>query len=135
LNFDPINTRYLRLTGIERGTEFGISLFELGIFESESVTTSAEPAMAVPCSFVMEQNFPNPFNPSTQIGYQLNKSTEVQLVVYDMLGKEIATLVNQLQYAGHHIATFNAKNLASGIYYARLYAEGKVQIRKMMLLK
>jgi len=57
------------------------------------------------------------------------------LVVYDIRGKEIVTLVNQVQQAGHHTATFNANNLASGMYFARLKAEGKVQMRKMMLTK
>jgi hypothetical protein len=83
----------------------------------------------------LEQNFPNPFNPSTEIGYQLSTTAEVQLIVYDILGKEIVTLVNQVQQAGHHTMTFNANNLASGMYYARLKAEGKVLIRKMMLMK
>jgi hypothetical protein len=133
LNFDPVNARYVRLTSIERGTQWGISFFELGAYES--LTTSAEPTLEVPRNFLLEQNFPNPFNPSTEIGYQLNTTAEVQLIVYDILGKEITVLVNQVQRAGRHSVTFNANNLASGMYYAKLQAEEKVQIRKMMLVK
>jgi hypothetical protein len=133
LNFDPVDARYVRLTGIERGTQFGISFFELGVYES--FTTSVKPTLEVPRGFSLEQNFPNPFNPSTEIGYQLNSTAEVQLIIYNVLGKEIATLVNQVQQAGHHSVTFNANNLASGVYYARLKAEGNLQTRKMMLMK
>ncbi len=133
LNFDPVNARYVRLIGIQRGTQLGISFFELGVYES--LTTSVESTVQVPSGFLLEQNFPNPFNPSTEIGYQLSTTAEVRLIVYDILGKEIVTLVNQVQQAGHHTVTFNANNLASGMYYARLKAEGKVQIRKMMLTK
>jgi hypothetical protein len=57
------------------------------------------------------------------------------LIVYNLIGKEIAILVNQVQRAGHHTVTFNANNLASGMYYAKLQADGKSQIRKMMLTK
>jgi hypothetical protein len=133
LNFDPVNARYVRLNGIQRGTQFGISFFELDVYESS--TTSVESNSEVPCSFSLEQNFPNPFNPSTEIGYQLNTTAEVQLIVYNLIGKEIAILVNQVQRAGHHTVTFNANNLASGMYYAKLQADGKSQIRKMMLTK
>ncbi len=136
LNFDPINTRYIRLTGVQRGTELGISVFEFGAFASlESLSTPVDPTPQTPNSFTLEQNYPNPFNPSTTIGYQISRTAEVRLVVYDVLGKEITTLVNQVQNAGHHTVTFNANNLASGIYYARLVAEGSVQIKKMMLIK
>ena len=133
LNFDPVSARYVRLTGIQRGTQFGISFFELGVYES--LITSVESPLEAPRGFSLEQNFPNPFNPSTEIGYQLTKTAEVQLIVYNIIGKEIVTLVNQVQQAGHHTLTFNANNLASGMYYARLKAEGKVQIRKMLLTK
>jgi hypothetical protein len=134
VNFDPINTRYVRLTGIQRGTQLGISFFELGIYES--LTSSAdEPTLGTIQSFSLEQNYPNPFNPSTEIGYKLSKAAEVRLIVYDIVGKKIATLVNQVQQSGHHTVTFNANNLASGMYFAKLKADGKEQTRKMMLTK
>ena len=98
-------------------------------------TTSVHSESVRPKDIELAQNYPNPFNPSTEIGYQLNTTVEVQLVVYDIRGKEIVTLVNQVQQAGHHTVTFNANNLASGMYIARLKAEGKEQMRKMMLTK
>ncbi|MBN1398284.1 MAG: T9SS type A sorting domain-containing protein, partial [Bacteroidetes bacterium] len=129
------NTRYVRLTGIQRGTRYGISVFEFGAFESASTATSVEEIKMVPDNFSLEQNYPNPFNPATQIGYNLDKSADVQLIVYDLLGREIVKLVDKRENAGRHTVTFNAKNLSSGIYYARLIAEGKTQIRKMVLLR
>ncbi|MBC8044202.1 MAG: T9SS type A sorting domain-containing protein [Rhizobacter sp.] len=89
--------------------------------------------------FELSQNYPNPFNPATTISYQLSMNSEVKLKVYDVLGREVATLVNERQAAGSYRAFFNAKALASGIYFYRLSASGNagtsVQTKKMMLVK
>jgi hypothetical protein len=72
--------------------------------------------------FALEQNYPNPFNPSTSISYQLSTDSQVKLLVYDLLGNEIATLANGVQAAGTHTVRFYATALASGVYLYRLEA-------------
>ncbi|GAB4147810.1 MAG: hypothetical protein Fur0015_13540 [Ignavibacteriales bacterium] len=86
-------------------------------------------------SFSLDQNYPNPFNPVTSINYQLAKSENVLLKVYDIIGNEVALIVNERQPAGKHSVTFDASILSSGIYLYRLQAGSFVQIRKMTLLK
>ncbi len=85
--------------------------------------------------YKLEQNYPNPFNPSTQIDYQIPKSGFVTLKVYDILGREVATLVNHEKRAGKYSIVFNNSNLSSGIYFYRLQAGSYTEVRKMMLLK
>jgi hypothetical protein len=80
-------------------------------------------------------NYPNPFNPTTVIGYQLSVSGHVTLKVYDILGREVTTIVNESQNPGIHSATFDASRLASGVYFYRLTAPGVNQVKKMLLTK
>ncbi len=86
-------------------------------------------------SYKLEQNYPNPFNPTTQISYTLEKSGNVTLKVYDILGRVVANLVNSNQIAGTHTINFNASNLASGIYFYKLETGSFQSVKKMMLLK
>jgi len=95
-----------------------------------------------PKEFKLEQNYPNPFNPSTTIQYQLPEESKVTLKVYDILGSEVVTLVNEEQQPGYYEVQFNAsghsgnaRNLASGMYVYRLQAGEYVSVKKMMLLK
>ncbi len=88
-----------------------------------------------PKAFALEQNYPNPFNPSTLIRYQIPTASDVKLSVYDMLGREVATLVNQAQMAGQYSIVFNAQSLSSGTYFYRLTAGEFTSIKKMMLVK
>lgn len=88
-----------------------------------------------PKEFKLEQNFPNPFNPSTRIQYQVSRISEVSLKVFDILGSEVVTLVNEEQQPGYYEVQFNAVNIASGMYVYRLQAEDFVSTKKMMLLK
>ena len=86
-------------------------------------------------TYELAQNYPNPFNPETVIYYQIPESGEVSLKVYDMLGRELRTLVNQTQNQGRYEVKFNARDLASGVYIYRLQVNDFVTSKKMMLLK
>jgi len=88
-----------------------------------------------PSGYVLEQNYPNPFNPSTTIRYAIPQSAQVSLKVYDVLGREVATLVNARQSAGVYVANFDATALPSGMYFYRLQAGSFSETRKMMLIK
>jgi hypothetical protein len=94
-----------------------------------------------PSSYQLRDNYPNPFNPSTQIRYELLVAGNVSLVVYDVLGREVANLTNGYREAGYHSATWNATDQASGVYFARFVvtnADGKVaysKINKLMLIR
>jgi hypothetical protein len=83
----------------------------------------------------LHQNYPNPFNPSTVIKYQLSDASQVSLRVYDVMGREVTTLVNSFQNEGNYDVTFNANCLASGIYFYKLNTNGKQLINKMLLMK
>jgi len=94
----------------------------------------------LPTRLSLAHSTPNPFNPATQIGYALPRETAVQLRVYNLEGKLVRTLVNEVQPAGRHTAVWNGRNdqgeqMASGLYFSRLSADGQTFVRKMMLLK
>ncbi len=89
----------------------------------------------LPTEFKVEQNYPNPFNPTTQINYSIKEAGLVQLKIYDILGKEIATLVNENKEAGNYSVDFNAIELPSGVYIYQLTTSGFTQARKMILAK
>jgi len=112
------------------------------IFQSEYIpyssltTTSVEGITEqTPSSFSLRQNFPNPFNPSTLITYELPKESYVSLTVYDIVGRRTGTLVDRVQSAGTHTARFDAAGLSAGIYFYRLQSNGQSRIKKMVLLQ
>ena len=88
-----------------------------------------------PEGFGLAQNYPNPFNPSTVINYQLPSNNVVSMKVFDALGREVETLVNERQSAGFHSVRFNAFNLPSGVYFYRVEAGSHVATKKLLLLK
>ena len=89
----------------------------------------------LPVDFNLSQNFPNPFNPTTNIQYSVGKVQHVSLKVYDILGNEITTLVNEVKIKGIYTVKFNGANLASGIYFYKLQTESYSETRKMLLMK
>jgi hypothetical protein len=89
----------------------------------------------IPDAYRLEQNYPNPFNPTTNIRYSIPQNAFVTLTVFDMLGREVATLVNQEQAAGSYVADFNAASLANGTYFYKIQAGNFSETRKMMVLK
>ncbi len=86
-------------------------------------------------NYILYQNYPNPFNPTTIIRYQIPNAGKVLLKIYDVLGREVETLVNYYQTAGLHSVEFNAQNLPSGVYLYRLTSHGRSTTRKLVLLK
>ena len=89
----------------------------------------------IPNDFSLSQNFPNPFNPTTLISYKLKETSRVQLKVFNILGNEVETLVNEQKPAGNYEITWNALNLPSGVYFYRLQAGSFIDTKKMVLLK
>jgi hypothetical protein len=101
--------------------------------------TVVEQTSSVPSSYELSQNYPNPFNPTTQIRYNLEKPGLVSVKVYDLLGREVVTLVNTHQGAGSYTVTFNTaqigRSLSSGVYFYRLESGSFVANNKMLLVK
>ena len=97
--------------------------------------TSVEEVDNIPSSFALHQNYPNPFNPSTSIEFSLLERSAVRLTVYNALGQEVATLVNEEVPAGTHKTSWDASGLPSGIYFARLETKSFTATKKMVLMK
>jgi len=89
----------------------------------------------LPAKFALMQNYPNPFNPGTNIEFTIPKASEVQLIVYNLLGQRVAVLVNENKSAGWHSVKFDASNLSSGLYLYRLTSESYSETKRMMLIK
>jgi hypothetical protein len=85
--------------------------------------------------FRLAQNFPNPFNSTTQIEFMLPSTQRVSLRLYDVLGREVAVIMNEIQTAGRHRLAFDASGLSSGVYLCRLEAGEMIQTRKMVLVR
>jgi photosystem II stability/assembly factor-like uncharacterized protein len=97
--------------------------------------TGVDGEQDAPASFALQQNYPNPVNPATRIEYAIPKASHVSLKVFDLLGREVTTLVDEVQDAGFKTVTFNASGLASGVYFYRLKAGSFVQTMKLILLR
>jgi hypothetical protein len=118
-----------------RAATFGRGIFEWDLSPAQNISGKT-PHPATPYLF---PNYPNPFNPETKIKYRVSKQTRVKIVVYDILGREVAVLVNKTQQPGTYEAVFNVNlhgtNLSSGIYFYKLTAKDFTEIRKMVLVK
>jgi hypothetical protein len=100
-----------------------------------SVTSVKDKGLYVPAPFRLDDNFPNPFNPSTTIGYVLPHKSAVQLNVYNIVGQQVASLVNDEQETGYHELKFDGSNLASGVYFYRLQAGAYEATKKLLLIR
>jgi hypothetical protein len=107
----------------------GISRYGQPISGIQNITVS------IPENYSLSQNYPNPFNPTTKINFSIPKSGLVSLKVYDLLGREITTLVNEVKISGTYLVDFNASTLSSGVYFYKLESNGFSQVKKMMLIK
>ena len=103
----------------------------------ESSATAVEYKRIIPQGYRLNQNYPNPFNPSTKISYEIPSTEFVSLRIYDLLGREIETLVNQIQLGGNYVVDFNAGkySLAGGIYFYRLQVGNYSETKKLVLMK
>lgn len=108
----------------------------LFLYNKGSVPTSVDGGMSMhPKEFSLLQNFPNPFNPETKISFDLPKESQVKIKVYDMLGREIATLLDEIKPAGRHFVQFDGAKFSNGVYVYRMDAGNQVFSKKMILLK
>jgi len=88
-----------------------------------------------PVEFILSQNYPNPFNSATRISYSIPKNSNVNLKIYDMLGREVRTLASGFQRAGDYILMFNSGDLSSGVYFYRLTAGDYSDVKRMVIIK
>ncbi len=133
----PVNCRYIRVIATklrvdDSGTNYYFQLAELHVY---STVTAVESDKEIVKDYSLSQNYPNPFNPSTRINFNLPKSGMTRLVIYNILGQKVATLINQNLNAGQHSVVFNADNLPSGIYLYTLSSGNFMVTKKMILLK
>ena len=100
-----------------------------------SITTALNDNIILPVGYILEQNHPNPFNPSTTISYAIPKSSYVIIKIFDVNGREIKALVNKKQNVGFYNVVFDAASLASGLYFYTLISENFTSTKKMILVK
>ena len=127
----PVGTNMVRFVA---KSAFGNNLY-IDDITSGTSTGVGDPIAFTPTKYELMQNFPNPFNPTTKISFSLPKQGLVSLKIYDMLGKEVAQLVNEVRTAGNYSVDFNAASLASGVYFYRIEAADFVDTKRMMLIK
>ena len=107
---------------------------EINIFDP-SVTGLVNEKVEVPQKYILNQNFPNPFNPTTTISYSIPQNASVSITIYDLLGSVVKTLINENKLTGNHSIIFNASDIASGIYYYTIKANGFIETKKLVVLK
>jgi hypothetical protein len=123
-------------TIIEHIKSVNKDIIKLNTVKNESIKKVTN---VLPTSYNLSQNYPNPFNPITKINYELPKDGRVKLVIYDILGREIKSLVNnEFKQAGRYTVEFNGTQFASGVYFYRIQVEGGkgfVDVKKMVFIK
>jgi len=106
-----------------------------GVVYGDTTLTDVGDENKLPNEFFLSQNYPNPFNPQTTISYSIPNSSLVQIQMFDVLGKEVLTLLNEEKSAGNYKLSFNASDLTSGVYFYQLRAGDFIQTKKMILIK
>jgi beta-glucosidase len=132
------SARYVQIYCIQRATQWGNSLFEVVIHGGEPTGVEFEGRPNIPAEVVLSQNYPNPFNPVTTIRYSIPQNLSgvtVTVKIYDVLGKEVTTLVSEEKEAGMHTTVWNASSISSGFYYCTLRAGNVVRTKKLILIK
>lgn len=117
------------------GNEFKYRLKQIDFDGQVEYSPEIEVSLNVPADFSVQQNFPNPFNPTTKIEYSIPSNDNVQIKVFNVLGMEVATLLNEHRQAGKQSVEFNASNLSSGIYFYKIVSGNYSDIKKMILLR
>jgi hypothetical protein len=109
---------------------------DIGAFENLlGPLVSVDQERSKPTEWVLHQNYPNPFNPSTTIRYEMPRASHVTLTVHDVLGREVATLVNGVQEPGYKSVEWDARSMSSGVYFYRIRAGEFLQTKKLLLLR
>jgi hypothetical protein len=144
IQFTTVDTFYVD-DAAEGNYEYWITAVDLNGNESDpsiivTVTLAIDNGLAVPVEFALQQNYPNPFNPSTQIQYALPTDANVTIAIYDLVGRQVRTLVNQQVTAGYHSTLWNATNnmgspVSAGVYIYTITANDFRDVKKMILLK
>lgn len=134
-SYTPVRAGYRYSTDSCFATAEGLTGLGVYAFAGCSGTITGIGNNEIPASYKLNQNYPNPFNPVTKISFALPKQGFVTLKVYDILGKEVATLVNEVKNQGSYSVDFNASNFSSGVYFYKLETNGFSDIKKMMLIK
>ncbi len=106
-----------------------------GLYKLDLTTDVLDDVLKIPLQFSLMHNYPNPFNPSTQITFSVLKATDVTLKVYDILGREVAVLVNERKQAGEYNVTWNAEGVPSGVYFYRIVAGDFIETKKMVVVR
>ncbi len=109
--------------------------FIAGLILRGLMATVPQPSAVIPVAFSLSQNYPNPFNPGTTIKFELPVASQVDLTVYDILGRKVKVLVDERKDAGAYEVKFDALEMASGVYFYRMQAGHFVQTRKLLLLR
>ena len=134
VDFDSTNARFIKIVLTQSNQTQWASIWKI-----EAYGTSIEPnnnlSSPIPNKLELSQNYPNPFNPSTKIDYSVPQASNVQLIIYDILGNKVKELVNGFKNPGNYTVVLNASNLTSGIYFYRLQAGNFAETKKMILLK
>jgi hypothetical protein len=114
-------------------TKKGLSIYDtLRVY---GLPVSVDDEKIIPVSYLLYQNYPNPFNPVTTISYTIPAQTNVEIKVFDILGREVKTLVNEFKTTGFHKIEFDASSLASGVYLYRIKTDDFISVKKMILMK
>ena len=108
---------------------------DVPVNEQKAFLSSNTTRQSQPQAFDLDQNHPNPFNPITEVRFSLPEAAHVLLTIYDVVGRELARLVDQQTDAGYHTVTWDASNVPSGLYLCRFQANGFVKTQRMILLK